>query len=65
MAEIHEFPCSPHGPALRKIGVGRDFENEHALLISFNRKPTDDELRFIDDLLARLLSVHPTTPDRE
>ncbi|EKS26714.1 hypothetical protein [Afipia felis] len=36
---------------LEIIGVGRMFDNEKALLLICNRKPTDDELRAIHDLL--------------
>lgn len=32
-------------------GIGRMFDNEKALLISLDRKPTDDELRAIHDFL--------------
>ncbi len=36
---------------LRAKGIGRDFEDEQILFVSFNRCPTDDEMRVIHDLL--------------
>lgn len=33
-------------------GVSRMWDNEKAVLVSFERKPTDDELRALHDLLA-------------
>lgn len=45
-----------HEQALRAIGVSRDAESPggKSLLIAFNRKPTDDELRRVHDTLAAL-----------
>jgi hypothetical protein len=38
---------------LRIKGCGRDADNEKALVLYFNRKPTDDELRALYDNLRR------------
>jgi len=35
----------------RVWGVGRMYDNEKAVLVALDRKPTDDELRAIDDYL--------------
>lgn len=37
--------------ALRALGVGRMADNTKAILVSFNRAPTDDELRGLHELL--------------
>lgn len=36
---------------LKCWGTGRDGENPKALSLSFNRAPTDDELRMIDEAI--------------
>ncbi|PWE48502.1 hypothetical protein DEM26_18315 [Thioclava sp. NG1] len=36
-------------------GVGRDGENPRALSVAFNREPTDEELRMIDDFLHMMV----------
>lgn len=36
---------------LKAIGISRMSDNEKALLVCFNRKPTDDEMRRIHDML--------------
>lgn len=38
-------------------GVGRMFDNEKALLVIFDRKPTDDELRAVHDKLRSVASA--------
>jgi hypothetical protein len=37
---------------LRAVGVARMHDNEQAVLVCFDRKPTDDELRDVHDTLA-------------
>jgi hypothetical protein len=46
---IVEKATSPVWP--RVWGVGRMYDNEKAVLVALDRKPTDDELRAIDDYL--------------
>ncbi len=46
---------------LRAKGIGRDFENEQMLFVSFNRRPTDDEMRVIHDLLRDMAEDVPAT----
>lgn len=36
---------------MKSIGVSRMFDNEKAVLVSFDRRPTDDELRAIHERL--------------
>lgn len=38
--------------ALRAVGVARMHDNDQAVLVCFDRKPTDDELREVHDTLA-------------
>lgn len=38
---------------LRASGAWRDPENDRVLSISFNRSPTDDEMRAVQDFLHR------------
>lgn len=40
---------------LRAQGVFRDQENERFLCFGFNRRPSDEELRAVHDLLRRPL----------
>lgn len=40
------------GPLSAK-GIGRDPDNEQVLFASFDRRPTDDEMRAIHDLLRK------------
>ena len=56
--------------ALRVNGVFRDADNRQSLIVAFNRRPTDDELRsFHDDISAALKAVKdqsdatPAKPD--
>lgn len=47
----------PHGAAEREQhrmkvdGIGRDPQNEQVLFLSLSRRPTDDEMRAIQDML--------------
>lgn len=49
---------------LQCLGGGRDADNRQTLWFSFNRRPTDDELRFIHDCVRRaaLLSEPAARP---
>lgn len=38
---------------LRCFGGGRDADNQQTLWFAFNRRPTDDELRFLHDVMRR------------
>lgn len=38
---------------LKKLGCSRDKDNANSLAFYFNRPPTDAEMRFIDDVMAR------------
>lgn len=38
---------------LKKIGCFRSADCPNVLSFAFNRAPTDDEMRFIDDVMAR------------
>jgi hypothetical protein len=38
---------------LKCSGVGRDAENERLLCFYFNRKPTDDEMRYLYEVMQR------------
>lgn len=50
----------------RAFGVSRMFDNEKALLVCFERRPTDDELRNLQDLLAkRAPESSPPVPETE
>jgi hypothetical protein len=42
---------------LRAVGVARMHDNEQAVLVCFDRKPTDDELRDVHDTLAGRISA--------
>ena len=42
---------------IKCTGAGRVSDNENCLVASFNRKPTDDELRFFHDCLNRWASI--------
>lgn len=44
---------------LRVPGCGRDAENEKALVFSFSRKVTDDEMRFLHECLQRAVHIAP------
>lgn len=43
---------------LRCPGAGRDAGNEKALCFYFNRAPTDDELRYLHDVMQRAACLH-------
>ena len=57
-SSVEQFLREREAPdGLRALGVGRDAGNEKALLVCFNRKPSDDEMRALHDLLSRFLAV--------
>lgn len=49
---------------LKCNGVGRDKDCVSALQFYFNRRVTDDEMRFLHELLARGAFLCPTPQDR-
>lgn len=58
MAEA--IPFKPKMEGLSVNGCGRDAENEKALCFYFNRKVTDDEMRFLHEVIARGISFAGT-----
>lgn len=48
---------------LRAYGVSRMADNEQAILVSFSRKPSDDELRALHEVLAGRVTK-PVSPQR-
>lgn len=48
---------TPADPTLRVWGTSRVADNARVLMVSFNREPTDDELREIDDYLKERYKV--------
>lgn len=48
---------------LKCPGAGRDAENLHTLVFSFSRRVTDDELRFLHEVMQRAVACMPD-PDR-
>lgn len=51
---------SVHEP-LKCPGVGRDAENVKSLVFYFNRAVTDDEMRFLHDVMQRAVCSVPLT----
>lgn len=41
---------------LKCPGVGRDTENEQSLCFYFSRKPTDDEMRYLHEVMQRAVA---------
>ena len=50
---ILQGPFADGPDPLRAYGVTRMADNQQAVLVVFHRRPTDDELRSIHELLAR------------
>lgn len=48
----------------RVRGVGRDCENERVLCLYLNRRPTDDEMRRIHELLREGIPAPATSKDQ-
>ena len=42
---------------LKCPGVGRDAENEKALCFYFNRQVSDDEIRYLHEVIQRAVAV--------
>lgn len=42
---------------LKCPGVGRDAENEKSLCFYFDRKPTDDEMRYLHEVMQRAVAL--------
>lgn len=49
-----KVPAEP----LKCRGVGRDAENPKALIFSFSRPPTDDDLRYLHEVMQRAAVCH-------
>lgn len=47
---------------LKVRGVGRVGDEPRALLVQLNERPTDDELRFLHDVLDRAVACTPNQP---
>jgi hypothetical protein len=45
--------------ALKAVGTGRDAGEPKSLLVAFNRRPTDDELRAVQTFLRRAPATCP------
>lgn len=50
---IHQKQNEP----LRCPGIGRDAENSKSLVIYLNRPASDDEMRFLHDVLKRAVAT--------
>jgi hypothetical protein len=50
-------------PPLKCPGVGRDKDNISALQFYFSRRVTDDEMRFLHDVMKRAVACLPKTAD--
>lgn len=61
MAKVIELPSQ--GP-LRKRGLGRVEADPRALEISFNREPTIEELRMIDEFLEMMVNQSGVMEDK-
>ncbi len=44
---------------LKCSGVGRDAQHDRSLCFYFNRKPTDDEMRFLHEVVERAAECTP------
>lgn len=53
MGEAIQFPTK----VLKAPGVGRDAENEKALVFYFSRRVTDDEMRFLHEVMQRSVAL--------
>lgn len=58
MAAVLSFP-EPAPAALRCPAIGRDGENPKTLVIYLNRRATDDEMRFLHEVLQRAARCAP------
>lgn len=46
---------------LKCNGIGRDKDNDQFLFFAFNRKPTDDEMRYLHEVMERAAVCCPYT----
>lgn len=56
VVNIKRDPPPPH-PALKVPGVDRDAENDKVLVFSFSRRVTDDEMRFLHEVMRRTVAI--------
>lgn len=64
MSEVVNFPRKPQEP-LRAPGCGRDAENAKALVFYLSRPATDDEMRFLHEVVQRAVACMPESSDAE
>jgi hypothetical protein len=57
---LHPFPIAPPA-SLKCPGVGRDKDCISALQFYFSRKVTDDEMRYLHEVMQRAVACLPTT----
>lgn len=50
---------------LKCPGVGRDKDNVQALAFYFSRPVTDDEMRFLHDVMQRAVASIPKQPESQ
>jgi hypothetical protein len=50
-------PATEGKRPLKCPGVGRDAENEQSLCFYFNRKVTDDEMRYLHEVMQRAVAI--------
>ncbi|PKQ05357.1 MAG: hypothetical protein CVT71_01960 [Alphaproteobacteria bacterium HGW-Alphaproteobacteria-10] len=58
MARVLSFPRITRDP-LRCPGIGRDSETPKILVVYLNRAATDDEMRFLHEVLQRAAPSAP------
>ncbi len=51
-----------YSPKLRCPGIGRDAENQKALCFYFNRPVSDDEMRFLHEVVQRAVAISMASP---
>lgn len=59
MAEVVQFQ-KQEPPKVSCPGVGRDKDNDRALQFYFSRRITDDEMRFLHEVMQRSVTLMPT-----
>ncbi len=57
--DVIQFKAPP-AEDLKCPGVGRDAENDKALVFYLSRKVTDEEMRFLHDVMQRAVIMAPT-----
>lgn len=58
IVDIAEF-LPPTRGELRCTGIGRDADHAASLVLYFDRKPTDYEMRFLHDVMKRACALMP------